>query len=131
MQGWGRVLLSVAVLAVMFTAPSMAIAEMTPPPCQVEPMSDGCAGPPTSGGTTVGRTFLTTDDVVSMGPTMMTLHYTPSEWDSVVDFYLAAQTYWDLYAPIDRVCSFAGADACTSATMADLSTTNVSFTPEP
>ena len=118
-------------LAAGLVGSAEAHAEMTPPLCEVEPMSDGCAGPPTSGGP-VGRTFLTADDVMIIGPTAMTLRYTPSEWDSILDFYFAAETYWDLYAPTDRVCTFGGSGGCTSATMSDTSSgATVSFTPEP
>lgn len=78
-----------------------------PVPCLQTPDGKACTQGADGTGGGVGRSFVTESDVEYMSFQGMIVDYDASQWDSVMDFQIAVDSYWDAHAPWNATCTIA------------------------
>jgi hypothetical protein len=116
----GLVALACAAAVIPATVSLAGPAVAVPLNCAADPDQPGCHPDEGGGaGTSDGRAFLITADVISISASSMTIFYDSSEWSSWQDVKEAVEDWWDIHSPLNRVCDFNSGCALTASNQGD------------
>jgi hypothetical protein len=81
-----------------------------PIPCLQTPDGKACTQGADGTGGGNGRTFVSDSEVEYQDFQGMIVDYDPSQWDSIADFQIAVDTYWDMHSAWNASCTFSDWD---------------------